>query len=449
MKNRIALISANKHKEPYPVYPLGIAYLKSYLLKKMPMCYFDTLDMNMLSLDELVHYIKLNNPSAVCISMRNIDCFSSSCEGGFFDYYTELINTIRSVISKPIIIGGTAFSIFPDIFMQKLDVDYGIKGEGEELLYQILEAVVNRNTTQNIDTKGNSVLYSKSLQSQHSCKPIECPSVLFDDDLVDYYWRNSGVMSIQTKRGCPHNCVFCPYPAIYGKKVRTVDIDSIIDSIKEAKQRGGINYWFFTDPVFNIANDYNIELAQAIIDNKLDISWGAYFSPANITNDQMAIYKKSGLTHIEFGTESFCDQTLKDYGKLFTFDDILKASNLALKHNVNYCHTLTLAGYGDSQKRILETIENSKRLSNTVIFPNVGLRIYPNTRLQQMAILDGTIDANDDLFESKIYIHKDFDLERTRSAALKTGKAWVFDDDPTMLLNCDKVGLKWECLIKP
>ena len=32
----ILLVSANRYKEPYPVYPLGISYLKSYLRQRLP-----------------------------------------------------------------------------------------------------------------------------------------------------------------------------------------------------------------------------------------------------------------------------------------------------------------------------------------------------------------------------------------------------------------------------
>ncbi len=33
---KLILVSANRHTEPYPVYPLGISYLSSYLAREMP-----------------------------------------------------------------------------------------------------------------------------------------------------------------------------------------------------------------------------------------------------------------------------------------------------------------------------------------------------------------------------------------------------------------------------
>ena len=82
---------------------------------------------------------------------------------------------------------------------------------------------------------------------------------------MDYYWTNSGVLNIQTKRGCPYNCIYCTYPLIDGRKIRTFSPVSIVDKLVELKQKHNIDYLFFTDSVFNIKNEYNIELAKEII----------------------------------------------------------------------------------------------------------------------------------------------------------------------------------------
>ena len=49
---QIALISANNFQNPYPVYPLGISYLSSYLLQYLPEVDELTFDFNMGSYDD-------------------------------------------------------------------------------------------------------------------------------------------------------------------------------------------------------------------------------------------------------------------------------------------------------------------------------------------------------------------------------------------------------------
>lgn len=450
MATRVALISANRHKEPYPVYPLGTAYLKGYLLNNLSDCVVDVVDMNLLSEQDLQQYISEQKPDFLCVSIRNVDGANSLDRRGFLPDYKIIIDSIRQISNAPLIIGGAGFSIFPEVFMEELDADYGIKGEGEKALCQLIIALRNRESKTDIPQ-----LYLKNYVNNKPHNYISSPRVTYESELVEYYWKQSGMLNIQTKRGCPYDCIYCTYPQIDGRCVRTMEIDSIIETIAKAKYDFGVNYWFFTDSVFNIYNSFNIEFVESLIKSDLNISWGAYFSPSNISEEQMSLYKRSGLTHIEFGTESFCDETLSSYGKQFTFDDVLRSSELALKHNVFYSHFLILAGWGETKEQLSATIENSKRLKHTVIFPYIGMRIYPNTLLHKRAVAEGGIDENDDLIDPKYYITKDFDLEQTRISAFATGKAWIFPDTPQdeivkiLKLKRNKKGPLWEYLRKP
>lgn len=451
MAIRIALISANRHCEPYPVYPLGTAYLKSHLMKVIEDAVVDVVDMNLTSDDDLRAYLTANTPDYIGVSIRNVDGANSLDRRGFLPSYKHIVSIIRAESSAPLIIGGAAFSIFPELFMQELGADYGLKGEGEQGLADLIKTLIRGGDTQGIED-----LYCKGgLCATPRRSYLVTPQAEYEPHLVEYYWKMSGMLNIQTKRGCPYNCIYCTYPQIDGCAVRNVAIDSIIDTMSRAKRDYGVNYWFFTDSVFNISPKYNAELAEAIIKSGLNISWGAYFTPSNITDEQMALYKRAGLTHIEFGTESFCDETLAAYGKRFTFEEALAASEIALKYNVYYSHFLILAGWGESRETLAMTIENSKRLRHTVIFPYIGMRVYPNTRLHKYCVDSGSLSAGDNLLEPRYYISPDFDLDECRMMAEQSGKAWIFPDaEPSDMMTMLKVkrnkkGPLWEYLRKP
>lgn len=448
---RILLISANRHKEPYPIYPLGTAYLKSYLLKSIPECIVEIADCNLLDNNSLEAAIRTFCPHYTGVSFRNVDGANSLDKRGFLPGYKEIMQTVRLASNAPVIIGGSGFSIFPIEFMKELGADYGIQGEGEGPLVQLIMNLEAGGDGSNLPAviPANKTDY---ISHRQYIKNIEA---IFEPSLVSYYWKQSGMLNIQTKRGCPNHCIYCSYPVIDGRCVRTMDIAEIVENIVRIKKEHGADYLFFTDSIFNICNNYNEQLAQALIKSNVKISWGAYFSPSNLSDEQMKLYKASGLTHIEFGTESFCDQTLQAYGKQFTFSDILATSNLALKYNVYYAHFLILGGYGEGETELARTIENSRHLQHTVLFPYIGMRIYPYTPLHKFAVEQGVISAADTLLEPRYYIAKGFDLEKTRAAALATNKAWVFPDDPqntlvdTLRLKRNKKGPLWEYLRKP
>ena len=86
----------------------------------------------------------------------------------------------------------------------------------------------------------------------------------------------------------------------------------------------------------------------------------------------------------------------------------MRASRLALDNGVYYAHFLILGGYGDTREHVRETIENSRRLEYTVMFPYAGMRIYPHTRLAELAAREGVIGPDDDLLAPAYYIAPDF-----------------------------------------
>lgn len=50
----------------------------------------------------------------------------------------------------------------------------------------------------------------------------------------------------------------------------------------------------------------------------------------------------------------------------------------------------------------------------TVMFPYAGMRIYPHTRLAELAAKEGAIGRDDDLLGPTYYLSPDFDLEQVR-----------------------------------
>ena len=450
----ILLVSANRHREPYPVYPLGLSYLKTYLDRTLTGFRIMLFDCNLDPLETLSRVIREECPAYVGVSLRNVDGANSLDRRGFIGGYLEVVKAVREATRVPLIIGGAGFSIFPEIFMRELGADYGIVGEGEESLRKLILALERGESTERIEG-----VLRRGAQGVEPALPHRCYlrtlEVEFDDRLVDYYWKYSGMLNIQTKRGCPYRCVYCSYPLIDGRVVRTLDPEMIVENMARLNRDKGVNYLFFTDSVFNIVDEYNVSLAEKLIRSGLQISWGAYFSPHNLTDELVGLFKRAGLTHVEFGTESLSDECLAKYGKNFNFDHILESSRLCLKHNVYYAHFLILGGYGETPDTLRETMEHSKQIAYTVFFPYVGMRIYPHTGLHSIAVREGVVTADDPLLEPRYYLVDWFDLEQTRMMARQTGKAWVFPDDPqselmdVLRLKRHKKGPIWEYLRRP
>ncbi len=452
--NTILFVSANTLTVPYPVYPIGMSYLSTYLTENLPLYTIKLFDFNLSKPEEFIKLLETFKPKYIAVSIRNIDGVNSYDPINFIGGYKKIIQLIRDNyhLDYKLFMGGAGFSIFPETMFNELKPDYAIVGEGERSLVELISKLDSNLPVNNIE----GLVYKNEEKVVINTRKINTTdlSLCFDETLVDYYWLNSGMLNIQTKRGCPFQCIYCTYPLIEGRNVRTLSPDKIIETISKLKRDKGVDYIFFTDSVFNMKNDYNVELAEKLIRSKVNIRWGAYFYPQGLTEELLRLFKASGLTHIEFGTESISDRTLQNYRKHFTVADIIQQSELCKKTEILYSHFLILAGYGETDETIDETYENSKKIKSTVFFPFVGMRIYPGTRLYDISIDEGVIEKDDLLLEPKYYISKQVTLDTLKERADSSGRRWVFPDEDTatvsnkMRLLRKKKGPLWEFLIR-
>jgi radical SAM superfamily enzyme YgiQ (UPF0313 family) len=448
---KMILVSANRHTEPYPVYPLGISYLNSFLAANMPDLETHLFDFMTGSTDDYIQLLKRIKPGYIGISLRNIDDVNIYRQESFISHYKQIIDITREFSKAVIIIGGAGFSIYPELLFKTLKPDFGICGEGELSLLSLLSALENHEEYTKIE--GLLCIVNDDLIINKRVTYNSTPRLSFDDSLTDYYWHSSGMLNIQTKRGCPYKCIYCTYPLIEGSKVRTLDPDQIIKTLTDLYNDKKIDYVFFTDSIFNISNEFNLELAERLISADLKIRWGGYFNFVNLDFHLLQKFKQAGLNHIEFGTESLSDTILRKYGKPFTVSDILRISEFCDRLGIDYAHFLILGGYGETEKTLQETFENSKKIGKTIFFPFIGMRIYPGTLLHSIAIAENIVKEDDELLVPQYYVSKEIDPGSLRNKAKQTGRQWIFPDenltDAMLKMRLkNKKGPLWEYLTK-
>jgi radical SAM superfamily enzyme YgiQ (UPF0313 family) len=447
----VLLISANQLKIPYPVYPIGLSYIATYLRQYLPEYTIRIFDFNLQSFSDLKKILQEDQPLAVGISLRNIDNVNIYDTQNFINYYSSIIEYIREYSSAKVVVGGAGYSIFPEQLFEFLKPDFGVIGEGEESFFKLLKSIESGSSYQDIE--GLVYLSIDGIKTNKRVSYVKHLQIDFEPHLINYYWKNGGMLNLQTKRGCPYSCDYCSYPLIEGKFTRNLDADLVVENLKKMKVDYGADYIFFTDSVFNISNKYNVDLVEKIIRSDLKIKWGAYFTPFNLSTEHLKMFKASGLTHIEFGTDSLSENMLKAFNKKFSIDDIFESSIQCHKLEIYFAHFLILGGYKETPQTIRETMENSRKLPPTVFFPTMGVRIYPGTSLCKQALLEGFIKNTDNLMESVYYLSPQIDPVQIKQEAKKTQKKWVFMDEDLsagmarMRLNGIK-GPLWEYLIQ-
>jgi radical SAM superfamily enzyme YgiQ (UPF0313 family) len=436
---KVLLVSSNRCKYPYPVYPLGVSHIASALMNQgysVRLC-----DMGIEN-DQLESTLSEFQPDFIGFSIRNIDDIRIDNTTYFIPELNDLVKLVRSCCRVPIILGGSAFSLFPAQLLKLTYADYGIIGEGEETIVNLLALLSQNNQPTEIQLSSlHGLVYH--LGDSVKCNAVrvmdpKAISFAFRDTAIEPYYReNSGVINIQTQRGCPCKCCYCTYPLIEGSSPRYRSAEQVVSELIESKKRGN-NYFFFVDSVFNTNTNHVISICEELIRREINIAWSCFLKPSNLSEEMMVLMARAGLKHIEFGSDSFCDSVLHEYNKDFTFEEIYNASEWARIQNIHYAHFLITGGPGETEKTLHESFENSKRLSKTVIFPFTGMRLFPGTSLFNRAIREKLIESSANCLEPLFYISPMISKDKITQILQSFQKMmpnWVIEDASPALMN--------------
>ena len=309
-----------------------------------------------------------------------------------------LVEIIRRETAAPIIVGGPAFSILPEVIINYIDADYGVVGEGERTLCDLIAALEAGRFAPRIIENDNELLIGSEMASPR-----------WDKDLVNFYIERSGMVNLQTKRGCPHNCNYCTYPKLEGRRLRTKEPEKVVEEIKQAQEMFGIDTIFFTDSIFNDKFDHYLILAEALLKQELALRWYGFFRPQGIRAKDLNLLKRSGLSAMEVGTDAACDATLAGLNKEFTFADVIEFNRACVKEEIPTAHFVIFGGPDETMATVKEGLKNIQRLERCVVFAFGGIRIHPATLIHARAMQEGVLNPKDALLKPVYYFSPNID----------------------------------------
>jgi radical SAM superfamily enzyme YgiQ (UPF0313 family) len=401
MASKILLISLNRCVSPDPVFPLGLAHLNAALRQAGHETQWIDCNVNGGSLVEMLAGFR---PDFAGISLRNIDDVLIRQRETYYDGLAPLRDTIRRHSNCPIILGGSGFSIFPEKLLELSQADFGICGEGDGSLVSLIAAL----------ERGGATNVIPGLVFRQDGRVVVNPATAGGPDLelsradrpahiADFYLRTGRMLNLQTQRGCAFNCCYCTYPLIEGRRHRRRPPELVAAEFEQL-QRLGARHAFIVDSVFNSSPGHVAGICEAMLRRNLKISWSCFLRPQGLTPELLKLMARAGLTHIEFGSDSLCDEVLDGYQKGFTFAEVLASSELAAQEKIDYCHFLICGGPGETRATLQTAFENSKRLPGAVFMAVVGMRIYPGTQVCERAIAEGRITRDTDLLSPSYYV---------------------------------------------
>ncbi|BCS54298.1 lipid biosynthesis B12-binding/radical SAM protein [Geobacter sp. SVR] len=395
---KILLISANRERDPYPVFPIGLAFLASPLIRAGHNLAAIDLCLEQEPKAAVAAALTEHRPQAVLISLRNLDNVTWPASRSYLPDLADLVAICRP--HSTVIVGGSGFSLMPQEVLEAAGADYGLVGEGEEALPLLLERL-----EQGRDPAGIPGLVLPRSGSFVPPRPVERIGTplrtLFN---VGHYHRIGGMANVQTKRGCPFSCTYCTYPLLEGHRVRLRPVGEIVAEIRALVDDCGVSYLYFVDDIFNYPPDFAAQLCRAMTAAHLPVNWSAFINPDFITPELLDHMLAAGCDAIEFGSDSGSPAMLRNLHKSFTADDLRRASQLCSERELDFAHYLLFGGPGETRETIMESFHLMDELEPTAVIAMTGIRIYPNTRLYETALAEGVVTPATDMLEPVFYI---------------------------------------------
>lgn len=395
---KLLLVSANRERSPYPVFPLGLAFLAAPLkqaghqLAVLDLCFEAD------PLAALEAALAAGQPEAVIISLRNLDNVTWPDARSYLSGLTDLVTVCKG--RATVIVGGSGFSLMPLEILAACGADIGLVGEGEQQLPLLLERLAHG--ADPADLPGVVLPGKVDFILPQTVSGIGTPDrELFD---VARYLKEGGMANLQTKRGCPFSCSYCTYPLLEGQQMRTRPVAEIIAEIRSLVDDHGVDYLYFVDDIFNYPVSFCEQLCTAMVEAQLGVNWSAFINPDFITPQLLELMQRAGCDAVEFGTDSGSPAMLQSLCKSFTLGQVRSASLLCRDAGLDFAHYIIFGGPGETEETILESFRLMDELNPTAVIAMTGVRIYPRTRLYRTALDEGIITTATDLLQPTFYL---------------------------------------------
>jgi anaerobic magnesium-protoporphyrin IX monomethyl ester cyclase len=387
-------------------FPIGFAYLSSSLKAAG----FEVFGLNVNNRPDFQNVFEmLKQTLSKAIQECNPDLI---CTGGICTDYAFIKDTIslcrQLVPCTPIVLGGRIITHDAEFIFNTLKPDFGILGEGEEVLVKLAETLKlgqpksDFQQIPNLWYWGNSkALFTYrdiNLRPFPDYEPfgiqdiLECS--LSSGYLTSYPRLQPRLMTLIAARSCPFSCTFCVHHD--GIKYRARSIKNIIEEISLLYDKYKFNILYIIDELFAVNKTRLQEFSEALIAEKekfgWDFSWGfATHASASFDKITLKVAKDAGCYFFCYGLESASPTVLKSMEKKTNPSQFIQGIQLADELKIGFGGAFIFGDIAETAETINETMSFFHKHCHD-IHVNIGhISPYPGSKLFDYCLENGLI----------------------------------------------------------
>ncbi len=365
--------------------PIGVGTLAGYLMQK---------GKKVKVLDELIQPFELfyNELDNILEEFKKpyifgIGCFTMSIGRGY--RIAELLK--QEYPDSIVIFGGIHPTVLPEEVLGTRNVDYVVRGEGEETLLELYDSIKNYRNCHNI--LGISYRINGSIKHNPD-RPLgnDLDSISFFPYKI-FDPNKYSLDFVMSSRGCPFNCIFCSQRRISGRSYRYRSPEKVVEELELLINKYKQKNIAFLDDDFLVNRKRTKSLCEMIVQNNfhLKAKFGCQ-TRADMVNEEMLGYlKEAGFSFVGLGMETGSERLMKLLNKQETVEENIIASKLLKKmgFDINASFLFGLPSETGAERFIAYMLAKELKIPYAK-FNNVVP--YPGTKLYEIAQKEGTLN---------------------------------------------------------
>jgi len=368
--------------------PLGLAYLTAYLKRAGHQVIL--LDMQGLMMDSeaLAAALTRERPELVGITAMTPTLPEAL-------RVAELSKRVLPAV--PVVLGGVHPTLDPHGVLGDGNVDYVVRGEGEQALAGLVAALEQGGgldavpgLCRRVGGEARVVAKAPPVGDLDHLPPADYAAFPIER-YVEHNKVLRGVRGISMilSRGCPYACTFCAVQQTMGRQWRFKSPGRVVDEVIALRDGYGIEGIWFKDSIFNMRKSWTREFCRQMVERKVGIEWQALTRIDLLDEDELVMMKNAGLSQIDLGIESGSPRSLARLDKRITVEQIKAKVALARRH-VRVFGFFMIGIPGEEEEDVRQTFD----LARSIELDRWSWSIYsplPGSKLYDDLVADGKI----------------------------------------------------------